>query len=748
MRVLFFIWCLGFLTNGYAVSLSGIVRDKADGKSIPGATVIFPDLNKGAITDKEGNFKFKSLPSGYYKIQVSFIGYATIIKSFHLKNPHEFIEIHIEKSVLSLNEVVISAGSASKKEAIPYKIETINIQEISTSGETNLMSSLTAVSGVNQISYGPGISKPVIRGLSFSRILTVYQGSRFENQQWGEDHGLGLNDPGIERVEIIKGPASLLYGSGALGGVINLIDETHAPAGITKGDYDIQLHTNTMGVKTGAGVLSSNHKSLSWGVRGAFTSHSDYIDGNTRTIGNSRFNNQVFRSFAAINKNWGSTKLTYTLSRQRLGIIEEDELTESLATFRSDKKMQLPFQNVEDHLISSRTIIPLNKGLLKVNLAHHSNLRKEIEKDFNIPDLGLKLSTSTWDVKYVLPLNEQTEYTVGMQGFFQKNQNMANAQEILLPDAVLNDVSTFVMLSKGNENFNFQTGIRYDHRLITADARSLEGFVLPGNPEDKILSKGFNGFSGSMGATYNATDKISIKATLANGFRSPDLSELFSNGQHPGTNRFERGNVSFRRENNYQTDISAQYKSKDFSIEIAAFGNYIRNFIFFTPTNERKDELVVWQFVQDDVIMKGGEVGGSYHPKDMNFLKINSNMAYVHAVRLSDGSAVPQIPPLTFNHSILVQLNDKKEKEQSVILKVRQVFSQARTGHDELSTAGYTIISAGYNQNFTFQKLRCESGLMVNNLTNVSYFDHLAVTRQFGIFNPGRNIVLTLKAHF
>lgn len=256
-----------------------------------------------------------------------------------------------------------------------------------------MMETLTFVPGVTQVSYGPGIGKPVIRGLSFSRIMTVYQGVRFENQQWGEGHGLGLNDPAINRVEVVKGPASLIYGSGAIGGVINIIDD-EVPAESFSGFAGFHLYSNTLGARTMLGFEGSAKNGAYWGVSGNLQSHSDYLDGTNRIIGNSRFGSDMVKGVTGLQKAWGNSRVSYTYNQQQLGIIEEDEMQESLATRHRDKFLQLPYQQVTDHLFSTQTNIKMGSSGIRLSLGHHVNLREENEEAMDQVDLGLQLKTT------------------------------------------------------------------------------------------------------------------------------------------------------------------------------------------------------------------------------------------------------------------------------------------------------------------------------------------------------------------
>ncbi|MBA3900691.1 MAG: TonB-dependent receptor, partial [Bacteroidetes bacterium] len=722
--------------------IKGVITDAKTGERLPGVAVYLPELSRGAVSGLDGIYWLKQLPEQQLTIQVSYVGYKNIVKTIDVKGLTE-LNFSMEQSSIGINEVVVSAGRALSKEETPFAIETISPNEIFQTGNITMMDGISSLAGVNQITYGAGIGKPVIRGLSFSRILTIYQGARFENQQWGEDHGLGLNDPGIQRVEVIKGPASLIYGSGAVGGVINIIDEYQAPPGEVKTEFLQNFYLNTLGSKTSIGVKGANEKGFFWNIRPGFESHADYLDGNGRTIGNSRFNNHSIKLAAGLSKEKSSTKISYVYFDQMLGIIEEDEMENSLAGRRNDRQMQLPFQHVKDHLIAVQHSQNFRKGTFKLNLSGHQNIRKEIEDDMEEIDLGLVLSTINLDAKYQLPLTPFADVVMGVQSFFQTNRNMADAHEILMPDADVNDFSVYGLLTKKIKRFSFQGGARYDLRRTYASSTGLVDYVLPGNPESGNMERIFSGFSGSSGITFKATEKVSFKANVASGFRAPDLAELFSNGEHPGTNRFEMGHADFGREQNLEFDLSSRFHTNNLSIEIAGFYNLVNNYIFFNPTNETHNNLTIWKFEQEDVLLTGGEAGFKYNPSFLSRLEITADYSLVYAFSRETGLAVPQIPANRLNNN--VKFNFYKAKPIYLNFKTIHVSGQNRVGEHEFSTPGYTLLGAGLSTAVKVKKSITEFNLSVNNLTNRVYFDHLAVTRPFGVPNIGRNVVLSLK---
>jgi iron complex outermembrane recepter protein len=518
-----------------------------------GVSLFVPELRRGTVTNNQGIYRLTSLPPGRITLQVSYMGYETIITKINPSQQNSF-DFQLKETTTSVEEVVVSAAYIMSRESSPISIEKINKNDILKSPAPSLMSALAKIPGISEVSLGPGISKPVIRGLSFSRVLSVYQGARFENQQWGADHGLGLTETGLSGVEIIKGPASIIYGSGAMAGVVNLLEDPDASRGTTEGDVNLRVYSNTLGARAEAGMKGTSETGFTWSLRGASESHADYLDGDRNTVGNTRFSTQNIKAGMGIQKKWGDTRIRYTYLKQSLGILDENN-SERLITTRNDRSIQLPFQDVSDHFLNSETNVFLGEDKIKTTFGYHWNFREETEEDFNQVDLGLKQSNFMYDMKYYHALSQNLEAIFGIQGFYLKTINYPDAAEILIPDASKDDRSAYGLLNYSNSYWVVQGGVRYDYRKVTADARAHNfldyGFELPGSPESRMISRTFDGVTGSGGATFRPTESWRFRLNVASGFRAPDLAELYSNGPHPGTARFEQGNANFIREQKY-----------------------------------------------------------------------------------------------------------------------------------------------------------------------------------------------------
>ena len=718
--------------------VKGKVKDK-NNQPLIGATVFLPELNKGTTTNQSGEYLISNIPGGKMKIQFSYIGYNTEIKTIEISQGKNMIEVSLSPAVIESQEVVITGGYVSSQHENAVKIDVLKSKDIAISGTPNFMESLTKVPGVDMIAKGQGVSKPVIRGLSMNDILVMNNGVRIENYQFSENHPLGIDDNDVERVEIIKGPASLLYGSDAIGGVINFIKEKPAPTGNIIGDYRTQLHSNTLGINNSIGFKGSSKK-LFGGVRFGHKTHADYLQGGGDYVPNSRFNEMTFNANTGYTGKIGTFKVFYDYFKQDLGMTVppvKPFITEQ------GRKNEIWYQDLEHQLVSSQNSLYLGKFKWEINAAYQSALRK-LQTTLDVPFVEMNLNTITYESKLYLPSNEKSEYIIGLQGMSQTNRNLNNRASQFLPDANINNIGFLGMAQYTFfKKLKLQGGLRFDVYNTETYALGTEGTSSYHAP----VSKNFSNANGSIGATYQSNGKIMLRANFAKAYRVPNLSELTSNGMHG--NRYEIGNDNLSPENAYETDMSMHYHGEFLSFDLAGFYNQINDYIFISPTTDTTSAGDgIYRFSQTNAKLYGGEAGIHFHPESLPWLHIQGTYSSVIG-KQGNRDYLPFIPAQKFRYEV------RAEKAQIGFLKRPNIkidaltaLKQSNPSPHETATDGYTIVNLSINTDVVISQQTLNFGISANNIFDTQYFDHLSTLKPLHYYNQGRNISVSLKIPF
>ena len=717
------------ITNIYSQNtVYGIVTDANTNEKLEFVNIYFPKLEKGTITNENGKFSIENLSPGNYNMLFSMIGYKTQSANITVPSTNE-IKISLMPSAIEMESIIISTPFHKLQSENVMKVEQRSLKDLKTNGAVTLSDGITNIAGVESVTTGVSIGKPVIRGLSSNRVLVYTQGVRLENQQFGDEHGLGVNDAGIESVEVIKGPASLLYGSDALGGVLYLNPERFANNNTSSGDFSGNYYSNTQGYSTNAGYKSSenNFKFL---FRGSLAEHADYKTKEYR-VTNTRFREQDFKAGVGYQNNTFKTEFRYNLNNSKLGIPEE------IGEQSTNRAPLLPFQNITNHILSSKSTWFFVNSKLDFNLGFIYNDRKEFEEHHEEDEdeheeenevleaaLHMKLKTANYDVKYSLPKLGKVETIVGVQGMNQVNSNYGEEQ--LIPNATTNDVG---VLATSHVHFNkadVQLGVRFDNRNIDVDSG---------------LNKSFNSFNGALGIKTSIANNITARLNLATGFRAPNLSELTSNGTHEGTNRYEIGNNDLKSEQNFQTDLALEFKNEHLELFANGFYNKINNYIFLSPSGEFIDGNPVFTYLQDNANLYGGEFGFHLHPHPLDWLHFETSFEMVTGKQAND-AYLPLIPANSLTNIIRLEFEKPWIKSGYTFIKLRSTFKQNNVSAFETKTDGYNLLSAGLGGSFSLFKNDLSVIISGNNLTNKTYINHLSRLKPDGIFNMGRNINL------
>ncbi len=719
-------------------TIQGKITD-LNNEPLPGAAVFVPDLNKGTVSDENGNYELVNLPNGRIKIQFSFIGYSNDIKTLDLSGNSVKLNISLKQTPVETEEIVVSGGYNSTQHENAVKIEMLKLDPLDVKSTPNFTDVLREIPGVDMISKGSGVSKPVIRGLSMNDILVLNNGVRFENYQYSDHHPLGIDEFGIQDIEVIKGPASLLYGSDAIGGVVNFIKEKPAPIGSIVGDYNLQLFSNTLGVTNDLGMKGASRKFFG-GIRAGQKSDADFLQGGGAFAPNSRFNDFSLKTNAGFTDKIGTFKIYYDFNNEKLGLVEDGAI-EAITT--RGRKNKIWYQEFNTHLLSSQNKLYLGNFKLDINSAYQ-NTELTHFADAGVYELQMQLATLTYEAKLHLPAKENSEYIVGFQGFNQKNTNLNDRETILLPNATTSNYSGFGLVQFNIlEKLTLQTGVRYDYKTIESQAVGTPGDSTYRAP----VSRSFGSFSGSFGAVYNISEDLFLRANIAAAYRTPNLAELTSNGQHEL--RYEIGDNNLIPENSYESDLSLHLHKDNITFDVAGFYNLINNYIFISPTGEKTTSGInIYRYMQTNSTLYGGEAGVHFHPGSFKWLHLKATFSSVTG-KQENGDYLPFIPANKLRFEIHV------EKEKLLFLKNAFVslnnslaFDQNNAAPDETPTKGYNLVDLSLGGNIKVNNQYVSVNISANNLMDTKYIDHLSTLKEVGLNDPGRNISLRLKIPF
>lgn len=348
----------------------------------------------------------------------------------------------------------------------------------------------------------------------------------------------------------------------------------------------------------------------------------------------------------------------------------------------------------------------------------------------------MNLQTLNYDLKYYLPKLGKFETIIGVQGMNQTNENLG--EELLIPNATTKDLGGLITSNyEWNKNV-IQAGIRFDSRTITTENHGVVG----GEGYFAAIDKQFNSFNASLGYKTNLSDKIMMRLNVASGFRAPNLAELTSNGVHEGSNRYEIGNANLKNEQNIQADLNLEYGNEHFEVFVNGFYNHINNYIFITPTGDVIEDNDVYEYVQDNAKLFGGEAGIHIHPHPIDWLHITSSFESVTAQK-DNGNNLPLIPANKWNTNLRADFKLGKTVTDGYInTAVVTTFAQNNISEFETKTLDYTLLNFGLGGKITFGKIKFETTLNATNLLNRNYVSHLSRLKADGIANMGRNIIL------
>lgn len=757
-------------TVSRTATLSGTVTHSEDGSALVGATIYFPDLQTGTTTDVEGRYSIAGLPLRSVTIQVSYIGHQTIMRQIDLATTSS-MDFSMHESNAQINEVVVTGTNGKALLShMPTPVDVITAAQLGQSASTNIIDAIAHKPGMAQITTGGGISKPVIRGLGYNRIVVVNDGVRQEGQQWGDEHGIEVDANSVGSVEVLKGPASLMYGSDAIAGVVIFNNVPTLAQGKMRLTPTAEYQTNNGLINYSLDFAGNSH-GIAWDWRWSQKLAHAYKNKFDGRVLNSQFRDQALSGLLGVNRSWGYSRLhlSYyaitpgitegerdeTTGRFLKPIIANGEADETIATADDLKTYGrgMPYQRVKHYKAVVDNAFFVGPGTLNVTLGYQHNRRREFEEVLTPDESGLDmmLHTGTYNIYYALTRVNGWKLNGGLSGMYQRSVN--KGEEFLIPDYQLFDAGAYVTTSFGVGRWNVSGGLRVDNRHV-------HGFALA--DRFAAFSRNFTGVTGSVGAVYDVAGNLHLRLNVARGYRAPNISELAANGEHEGTFRYEVGNADMKPEYSWQADAGLDYTSAKVTAGIALFANFIDNYIFaHRQPGEEVEGTPVFRFTQGSARLMGGEITLDVHPVER--LHIGNAFSYVSAVQRhqpADRKYLPFTPAPRWTMDVRYDLLRHGRTLNNAFIKagmecnLRQNHAYTADG-TETPTPGYTLIDLSAGTDICHRgRTVATVTLSAENLLDRAYQSHLSrlkyaptnnLTGRTGVYDMGRNVCVKLN---
>ncbi len=783
-------------------TVSGIITDKSTRQPLIGVSIYFPSLKKGGITDTSGRYRVTALPAGTHKIEARFLSYKAQTRSIQLLSAETTADFSLEPDAAQLQEVVVTGlttGSTVKDSPVP--IMTYNKIQWLQGSSTNLVDAVGKLPGMSQITTGVGLSKPVIRGLGFNRVITVHDGVRQEDNQWGEEHALQVDEYSIDRYEIIKGSGSLLYGSDGLGGVMSLISARPPEAGVLNGQVLTNYQSNN-GMVGLSGVLEgTTQKGLFGRVRMSTKNAGNYRNQYDGLVYGSAYREFDLNGTIGINRKWGYSQIYMSNWHQDINVVtgERDpsgrfqelvrtsSTTEALrpvsdATLHSRAIEPANYQNLNNFKTSWNTFAKVGSGNISAIVSYSQNRRQEFASTLTPgqPALYFYLQNVFYDLKYYFGGHNGWDFTIGGNGLWQYNQN--KGLQILYPGYRSWDNGLFLFAQKKTDRLTINGGIRMDIRRmhinkLYADKNGVFSETVSSQVRFAGLDKTYANPTASFGATYALSSRWTVKMNIGRGFRAPSTPELSANGEHAGTFRYEIGSPSLLSETSWQGDLGINYESPDVSITASLFQNRINNYTYSEKVLDRfgRDSIVdpsrpilTYRYRQGNAVLFGGEAQVTFNPHSARWFHFTTSYSLVRSRNLTATTDSARYLPFLPPPRIIGQVKFTKAEAGNhwrnlyALLEVEQNWKQTEAllaYGTETETPGYTLVNLGGGTDLVNSNGRVLGSLYltVQNIFDVAYQSHQNRLKYFGVneatgrrgvYNMGRNISVKVVIPF
>src|SRR5213592_3136334 len=703
-------------------TVTGRVVDNG-GQAVPQAIVEITELGRSVTATDAGAFRIELAP-GRYTLAVRRHGFAPAVREISVGagQAAPVLEIVLVPSAFRLEPVTVTATrQALASENSPLPTSALAGDELRQAQGVSLAHVVEALPGARTISTGAQIGKPVIRGLSGPRVLVLENGSRLEDYSWSDEDGPSVETAFVRRVELIRGPASVLYGSDALGGVVNVIPEALPDAagrpGFIRSGFTLSAASNNIEIAPGVQVEGARNK-LGWRVA-AIGRHAGNLHTPAGELDNTGFG--AFNGEATAGWRWPSGS---ALSVRVVHYGGEFKLLEANAPPGEEGG---PERKAGDERLQITGQRPWGAWRLeaKAQLQRHSLI--EIADDTTGTEseqFNLQLQTGSLDL-----LLHHGGTTFGITTVGQ--HNAASGREPIVPDA--NTISgaafAFEQWSPGAGRWTLLAGLRADARRLSAERDDSLGVV--------AQDRNSQAWSGNAGLVFTPAAGLSLSVNLGRAWRAPTLFELFANGPHIGEARYELGDSTMKPEASRGVDVGVRWSGRHARLQLAAYHNRMSDYIYITPTVLVIDSLPVYQYRQAEAEMLGGEA--VLEAEIGRGLVARSRVEAVRGTNLTSHEPLPLLPPV--RAAVGFGWRDRFSMDVDAYARPK------RLNPLDIPTAGYALLHLGGGADVRLFGRAMRLDVSLRNALNQRYWSFLSRYKEFA-FDPGRNLIVRLSSGF
>lgn len=772
--------------TGCVHALTGIVRGQenrpgASATALPGVTVYVRELARGAAADSTGRYVLGNLCPGRYTLEFSRVGYAPVVRTLRVPaGPAGTTDVWLWPDAIGLQEVIVTGQRPEADQLLQTRTELSGAALLATRGQS-LGESLKTLTGLYTVQTGPTVSKPVIHGLYSNRIIILNNGIRQEDQQWGGEHAPQIDPFIAQRVTVIKGAASIRYGSDAIGGVI-LVEPKALPTqpGVG-GEVNVVGATNgRMGVGSAfvEGAFGKKLAGLSWRVQGTLK-RAGYVRTPTYFLENTSYHETNGSADVHYHRaRWG-VGVYYSRFDTEVGLFtgaQVGSLADLYAAIRRPEplaqpgfsyRLDRPYQAVAHELLKGRAYLRSDRlGTLTATVARQQNVRQEYDyvsfSGVLNPELYLNLVTHTADLIWE-PATKRTRTGgnwSGSLGFNGLTQSNVRAYLFLIPNFRSYGAGSFATGRYARGRWTLEGGLRYDYRWLRAY------FLAESTNRVYYATHAWRNSTGSLGAVWQWRPGLTLTATLSTAWRAPNVADLYANGLHQSAVAYEIGNPDLKPEQAQNGNLALAYAGKRLSAEVGVYNNLIHNYIYLKPDSvpivRQRGAFPAYSYTQVNARFGGVDATVTY--KLTNRLSLTSKTSLLFATDQTNHGYLVAIPPNRTDNSLRYEWAGKRAGRPVAYVSISGLYvarqhrapavtSQLNNGRIVFTgdfappPPAYVLLGAEVGGSLEVAGRPIHAVLSGTNLANVAYRDYLNRFRYFA-HEPGRNVTLRLRVPF